>query len=344
MTSNLVFTLCAGNYLAHALTLGESIRKTNPEWSFVIGLVDECGHLGVDNIGEAILPVSELRLDVLPDMVLRYNVIELCTAVKPHYFRFLFRTHHECEHIVYLDPDTYVFGSLQPVLDQLGDSIIGCTPHALTPIPLDGLEPQDNLFLNHGTFNLGFLVLCRRRNEEFLTWWSDRTVRFCRIDLKEGYFVDQLWLNLAPIYFGRDFAVLKHAGLNVAFWNLHERQLSDRQGVFEVNGHPLIFFHFSLFKPEDPLRIAARGLTRFSSESRRDVVPLLLYYRERLLTNNYDHWRSFVPFYSRVREARLHELEQAEERGYSFRRRIFKGIRRAIPASAKQRLRCFVRE
>ena len=35
-----VFTLCAANYLAHAKTLGESLAQHNPDYHFVIGLVD----------------------------------------------------------------------------------------------------------------------------------------------------------------------------------------------------------------------------------------------------------------------------------------------------------------
>ena len=35
-----VFTLCSANYLAHAKTLGDSLMEHNPDYHFVIGLVD----------------------------------------------------------------------------------------------------------------------------------------------------------------------------------------------------------------------------------------------------------------------------------------------------------------
>ena len=37
----LAFTICSVNYLAQARTLGDSLRQTNPDWHFVIGLVDD---------------------------------------------------------------------------------------------------------------------------------------------------------------------------------------------------------------------------------------------------------------------------------------------------------------
>ena len=35
-----VFTVCSANYLAQAKTLGQSLHQHNPDYHFVIGLVD----------------------------------------------------------------------------------------------------------------------------------------------------------------------------------------------------------------------------------------------------------------------------------------------------------------
>jgi hypothetical protein len=37
----IIFTLCSNNYLAQAKTLGDSVKKFNPDVLFVIGLVDK---------------------------------------------------------------------------------------------------------------------------------------------------------------------------------------------------------------------------------------------------------------------------------------------------------------
>ena len=36
----IAFTICSLNYFAQALSLGESLSKTNPHYKYVIGLVD----------------------------------------------------------------------------------------------------------------------------------------------------------------------------------------------------------------------------------------------------------------------------------------------------------------
>jgi hypothetical protein len=58
-------------------------------------------------------------------------------------------------------------------------------------------------------------------------------------------YVDQRWLDLA-VASSNGIGVLRDPGLNVAYWNLHERALlPDECGGWTVNGRPLKFFHFS---------------------------------------------------------------------------------------------------
>ena len=37
----IAFTICSLNYFSQALSLGESLKKTNPQYEFIIGLVDK---------------------------------------------------------------------------------------------------------------------------------------------------------------------------------------------------------------------------------------------------------------------------------------------------------------
>jgi len=41
----IAFTICSLNYFAQALSLGESLNKTNPQYQYVIGLVDKIDEL-----------------------------------------------------------------------------------------------------------------------------------------------------------------------------------------------------------------------------------------------------------------------------------------------------------
>jgi hypothetical protein len=61
-------------------------------------------------------------------------------------------------------------------------------------------------------------------------------------------------MSLGPLYFP-GIKVLKNVGLNVAWWNIYEREISINEGIFVVsNGEQksnLIFFHFSSFGGEE---------------------------------------------------------------------------------------------
>ncbi len=78
-----VLTICSANYLAHARSLGDSVREHNPDFHFVIGLVDrmpeglDAGYLKPFEV----IPVEHLNLRRLGEMVKKYNLVELNTAV-----------------------------------------------------------------------------------------------------------------------------------------------------------------------------------------------------------------------------------------------------------------------
>jgi hypothetical protein len=161
-------------------------------------------------------------------------------------------------------------------------SAIVLTPHALTPVLFDGKFPGENLFLNHGTFNLGFIGLRRSAiASRFLHWWSERLATHCVIDLREGFFVDQLWCNLIPVYYPKDVTVVHHLGWNGAYWNLHERTIELRGDRFVVNGEEdLFFYHFSSFDANLIHLSPIPEKARYSFETRPEIKALYADYKK----------------------------------------------------------------
>ncbi len=127
------------------------------------------------------------------------------------------------------------------------------TPHITAPIPEDGKQPGELDLMASGIYNLGFVAMARSaRTEELLRWWQKRLHYDCVIDHALGYFVDQRWFDLVPNTFAGT-AVIRDPGMNMAYWNLHERTLSrDDNGGWLANGQPLCFFHFSGFDVDRP--------------------------------------------------------------------------------------------
>lgn len=297
-----IFTICAANYLPQALVLIRSIQKHSTDWTIVLGLVDQMSPAVRKAVPEdvVIVPVTELGIPSFKSMAEAYSIVELCTAVKPSYFKHIFQQFPDSDQVHYIDPDICVYNSLDCLESALENVSALLTPHHFTPIPLDGLFPQENLALNHGVYNLGYLGLRRTEvADNLLTWWATRMTENCRIDLLNGWFVDQLYFNYVPIYF-KDIRIFEHPGANVAFWNFHERYIkSDLSLEYADQTWPLLFVHFSGFSPlkiENPTRVDVR----IDWAASPGTLRLLADYAQSVLDEGYHEWRKATPAFLRT--------------------------------------------
>jgi hypothetical protein len=149
-----------------------------------------------------------------------------------------------------------------------------------------------------GAYNLGFIAL--RRSEEslrFLRWWEERLEDGCRIDVPNGLFTDQKWIDLVPGLFPATH-ILRDQAYNIAFWNLHERSIAADSGRYLVNGRPAAFFHISGFNPEAP-DLLSKHQTRTRVEEHPALARLLSDYAERLLKSGAREAREWEYGFSR---------------------------------------------
>ena len=218
-------------------------------------------------------------------MAIRYSVLELSTAVKPWLLRYLMG--ETGGPVTYLDPD---IRSLQ--LDRApGPARAGARRGArfrttAARIPQDGRKPSQVDVMIAGIYNLGFVSLDPRPEvDQLLDWWADRLRRDCRVDPVWGYFVDQRWFDLAPGFLS-DLAIVRDPQYNLAYWNLHERQLEYTDGSYLVDGRPLGFFHFSGFDPAHPL-VLSRHQDRVDVAAHPVLERLLDEYAAEVLDNGY---------------------------------------------------------
>jgi len=296
---HIILTICSANYLAHAKTLGQSLIEHNPDFRFVIGLVDRIPP-GFDPSSLRpfeLLPVEELGIAALPEMVRKYNLVELNTAVKPFYIERLYRQEPTAEAVIYLDPDIVVYSSLQPLIRKLKDFNLIVTPHSCTFDDSPTNIYYETGMLSTGVYNLGFIATARSETTfSFLKWWQKRLENYCYYKPESGLFVDQLWVTLSPLYFPGVY-VEKDPGYNMCYWNHFERCLSQREGRWFVNGkHELVFYHFSSYDPGKPDSVTKRVYSRTASfADRPDLKPIYDDYRSRLLANGYDSMMRF-PF------------------------------------------------
>lgn len=322
---NLAFTLCSINYLAQAKTLFDSIHKSNPSWHFIVGLVDKnVGNVDLSFLGCEVLEVDKIGIEGFDEMVDLYSIVEFITAVKPFYFTYLLKKHPEVEKLVYFDPDIMVLHSLADLEKKLDDNDIILTPHFTKPIQ-DSFSPTEKHVFNTGVFNLGFLAVKRSADTfNMLKWWEDKLRSECLLDLSQGYFVDQLWMNLVPAYFDK-VLIDKHPGHNMAHWNLHERTITETAEGYLANEVPLVFYHFSHFHPGRPNEIAAYH-NRYSFDSRPDLKKLFRTYTDSLVKNRYFELKKVPCYYMR------------NEGKKKLKTTVRAFLRRNIPLSLKIRL------
>ena len=317
----LAFTLCSINYLAQAQTLGQSLQKTNPDIEFVIGLVDRLDKINLDSDKIPpfqLLEIDKINMDCLDEMCDIYDITELNTAVKPFYFDYFLKNRPDVKNIIYFDPDIIVFESLNLLKENLEKYSIVLTPHITSPIN-DKFDTREIDHLNTGLYNLGFVAISRSKaSEAMINWWMERLKKDCLIDLCNGLFVDQHWMIFVPIFFREHVLVDKYFGYNVAYWNLHERVVSQVNGKFFINSVPLIFFHFSGYginKPEE----VSKYQNRSNFENRPDIIPLFEYYARQLKDNFNDYYNQFTCYYIKPAEVKRY-LRVRKALQYPFRK------------------------
>lgn len=288
----IAFTLCSNNYIPQARLLIDSFLQFNPDYLFVLGLVDEKSADLDYSFNDKLTVVS--CSEVLPEKILiqwkkQYKIVELNTAPKPFYFQYLFEKYPKAGHIIFFDPDIYVYNTFDYVEHCLQENDIILTPHTCTPVPLDGKKPSDRAYLKYGIFNLGFIAVKRSANaEEFLHWLSERLKNYCYMEVNLGMYVDQLWINHVSVYFNNVF-VSKHMGLNCAYWNLHERYFSlSNDNTYVVNKTDLLlFFHFSALDLND-INSISKSQNRYSLQQRDDLRDLVNDYSKKLVAARAD--------------------------------------------------------
>lgn len=280
MKKNAAVTICSINYMPKALVLFESYRLHHPGHPFYIVVVDrKIPDFTLDRTELTLIWAEDLPIKDFLQYAFTFDIIELNTNVKPTVLKLLLA---EYDTVLYLDPDIQILSPLDVVFKALDNASVVVTPHSNNPV-LDGKKPDDLEFLRFGAFNLGFIGVSRcQEANDFLDWWSERCLKYGFYEPQLGLAVDQKWVNLALSYFP-GLTVLRDAGLNVAFWNLHERHLSLENGKGMVNGTvPLKFIHFSSFDSSAPGNIAQKQ-NRFLPGSRPDFEPFAREYAKKLL-------------------------------------------------------------
>ncbi|ONI72741.1 glycosyl transferase [Actinosynnema sp. ALI-1.44] len=287
-------TIVARNYLPFARVLAKSYLEHHPGHEFVVVVTDGVpGGVTGDGFqlaGPELLGVD--RADYLR-MATAYTAQELASAVKPLLLRQLLT---RADVVVHLHPDIHVLAPMPEVVRLAASHDIVLTPRFLSPLPRDHKEPDDLTALGEGMFDLGFVAVGQGAGD-FLDFWADRLRQDALVDAPRQMFADQRWADQIPALFRH--TVIRDTGFDVAYWNLHERPVSRAaDGTLRAGAHPLRFFHFSGYRPEDPwlLSVHCTLRPRIRLSEHPEVARLCAAYRDLLLANGYREPLKSVPY------------------------------------------------
>ena len=277
----IAYTLCTNSYLGMAKSLADSFTEHNPDYHFIIGLVDKWNDSIKRNHFEKyeIIEVEKLNnVASFSEMSKKYKVFELCFAMKPFFADYLLNKYESAEYILYFDSDIYFFNSISHLETTFKKSSVTIAPHITKPA--NDNSYTENLVKISGMYNAGFFVVNRSgESAKFLKWWQEKLTNFCY-----GATGDQEWLSFLPLFFDK-VTILNDSGINVAHWNLNERFLSSIDNLYIMNDEDkLVFYHYSGFNYKKPDIISSHYKAKYTSE--KELIKLLHTIANSLDTNN----------------------------------------------------------
>lgn len=266
-TRNICFTISTYDRMMQSKVLGDSFLNHNPNYEFVIVLIDCPEDNNIDSGYQTIFS-KDIFIPELKDKFEKYTKGEFCFMMKPFSFLHIFN-YLNADKIVYLDNDILVLDEFKEADNYLIEYDILLTPHICK-----NNSSEYSSVLTTGLFNAGFLALRNSENSfNFLKWWSRRLEDSCKKDFGRGLFYDQKWLDLSIILF-ENIKIIKNEGYNVSYWNLEERDLKNDNGVYKVNGKNLIFYHFAGFEFDDRITKYSNKISDRLKENVRDIFDL----------------------------------------------------------------------
>jgi hypothetical protein len=303
------FTVVTPNYLAHGRSVRDSFLRHHPDCDFYIGIIGSPENIP-DQYTEDVYFITQIQDSRMEAMLKSYTAFEMSCAVKSYFASYFFEKFPSIDRLVFLDGDILVFNSM-----TFSTASITISPHRTRQT---GFYPFSNslsdVSLNRfGVYNAGYFEVMRDdEGLRFLNWWKDLMSTMCYDRPDEHLFTDQLWLNAVPAFF-ENVQIIKNPGYNVAYWNLIERTVKEKEGQFFVEDQPLVFYHYSSYNIEKPDAMTAFVEDYLSFENFPQLRSLYKEYETSVRKHGYDKYKSLV-----------YPFAQEKKKSVGFLKKIFK--------------------
>ncbi len=232
-------------YLPRARALHESLARRAGDFRLYALCHDEVALAAVTALGDpTFVAVSAADLEAhdpaLAAVKASRNRVEYYFTCTASFCRYVLDRFEAVDLVTYLDADLWFFSSPEPIYAELEGASVGIIEHRF--------NPRVRSYARFGRFNVGWVSF--RRDPDGLAcldWWRERCLEWCYDRVEADRYADQKYLDAFPERFA-GVRVIEHRGANVAPWNAANHRFSVLNGNVQVDGHPLVFFHFAAFK------------------------------------------------------------------------------------------------
>lgn len=242
----------------------DAIRKFNWEIDICVLYYGDARHL----------IFSQQRIDVFyPSMDFEPDqLMEEIIASRPGFARrLLFLGGYQ--QVLQIGADVIFYHDPAEIFDTYKEYDAAGAPHILSPITEDGRVPHNQQVHLTGHLNSDVTLWNNAPSTiKFLEWQRDELRKVNLFAPEKGYFFDQVYLSFAP-YFINNFHIIKDQDHNIAYYNLHERDLSR-----------IKTFHFTGYKEDNP-----SYLSKYMQRLEHMTLPVYRLIED--YQNRLDDWR-----------------------------------------------------
>jgi hypothetical protein len=236
------YTYFDRNYAVRAVAMYRSLRRNSGPMHMCMLCLDDEAYQALQNLhlpDVTLLSLAQLeRAD--PELLAvraTRSLVEYywtCTSCAGWY---AMENWPEAEIVTYLDSDLFFYSPPEPLFLELEGYSVGAAYQRFAEYG----QPHT------GRFNVGWLTWRRDPNGlACLQEYRRQCLNWCFMREEGGKYADQGYLDAWEGL--RYFHVFEHRGANVAPWNLGCYKLVYANGSIQVDGYPLIFFHFHKFR------------------------------------------------------------------------------------------------
>lgn len=232
-------------YLAIALVALRSVRAHDPQADIFALCFDQVAFDLVAGLGDRkIVAVSADAIrEFEPRLAgfVRRSRLSLYARHKPVLPLYVFSVRPDLAAIAHIDADVCFYSSPEPLYQEIAGASIALSPHRFAQAWKRSEE--------FGIFNAGFIYW---RNDaegvRCLTEYRTDCFNWCEPwPQPDGRFMNQGYLTFWPNRYS-SVHIIRHPGVNLSWWNVATHSLQHGP-VVNVDGQPLIFYHFSYLYP-----------------------------------------------------------------------------------------------